>query len=69
MPPKERDTYSEVRDRKLLDIRAQLGEITQEYVIIAKFNENGKQLWRTWSDDMWALGAMTRLTDDLRERI
>lgn len=73
MSEKKSRTYQEARDGKLDDIRTRISELTHEYVILAKIGDRDyvgrwrKGLWREVSDDMWAIGALTVLLDDLRE--
>jgi len=63
---KEVLTPGQAKNKKLGDMAAQLGEISDDYLIIAKFrDDDGKVLWRAFSDDVWAVGAMARLTEDL----
>ena len=62
-----KETQAQRRERKLEDIRARLGEITSDYVIIARYNDiGGKRFLRMASDEVWAIGALTAFLDELR---
>ena len=60
-------TIRERQARALGNIRARLGEVADDYIIIARFRyECGKTTKWAYSDDVWAAGAVQKVADYLR---